>query len=62
MDDMLIVKINGVIMSAEYLKMLHDNIFKQKESGVIILPSFCEALVVPKNIEIKVEGDSNGAN
>lgn len=59
MNDVLVVKINALFPS-ETLSEIHKNILKQKESGVIVLPSYCEALVVPEDIEIKLEADLNG--
>ena len=59
MNDILIVKINA-LFSTETLSEIRKHILIQKESGVIVLPSYCEALVVPEDIEIKLEADLNG--
>ena len=32
----------------------------KKKSGVIVLPSYCEGLMVPEDIEIELEAYSNG--
>ena len=59
MNDVLIVKINA-LFPTETLSEIRKHILRQKESGVIVLPSYCEALVVPEDIEIKLEADLNG--
>lgn len=59
MSDVLIVKVKSMLPSAQ-LHHLRRNILDQKESGVIVLPAFCDVLAVPEDVEIKVEGDSHG--
>ena len=59
MSDVLVVKINALFPS-DKISAIHKDILRQKESGVIVLPSYCEALVVPEDIEIKLEADLNG--
>lgn len=59
MSDVLVIKVN-LDVSAERLKALRDGFLLQKEYGVVVIPSFCEAVVVPEDVEIKVEGVSNG--
>ena len=58
MSDVLVVKINA-LFSSDKIFAIRKHILKQKESGVIVLPSYCEALVVPEDIEIKLEADLN---
>lgn len=53
--DLLIIKVNANI-SQGGMKRIRESITRQKEEGLIILPYFCEALVVPKGIETEVEG------
>ena len=55
-DDILIVKYPYSIKS-DKVNQLHDNILKQKESGVIVIPDCCEVVIAPKNVEIKTEPD-----
>lgn len=50
----LIIKLNANI-SQRSLERIRESIIRQKESGLIILPSFCEVLVASKNVKIKVE-------
>ena len=59
MSDVLVVKINA-LFPTETLSKIRKHILRQKESGVIVLPSYCEALMVPEDIEIKLEAYSNG--
>ena len=58
MDNILIVKVKS-LMPPEQLYFLRRNILNKKASGVITLPSFCEAIVTPENVAIRVEGVLN---
>lgn len=58
MRDVLVIKVN-LDVPAEQLKALRDGFQLQKEHGVVVIPSFCEAVVVPEDVEIKVEGVSD---
>ena len=31
-----------------------------KNKGIILLPHWCEAVVVPKNVDIKIKEESDG--
>lgn len=58
MSDLMIVKaIDGVNIHADLMEHLQKEIIKQKETGVIVLPWFLTAIVVPEDIEIKVESE-----
>lgn len=52
MDDILIVKCR-TNLPCEQLKHILDCLKAQKETGVILIPSYLEAQVVPDDIEIK---------
>lgn len=53
----LVVK-SHVRLSQEQLQFIHDCIEAQKKTGLILLPSYLEAQIVPDDIEIKL--DENG--
>jgi hypothetical protein len=53
-DDILIIKY-PFMMTQSRINMLRDGILKQKETGVIVLPDYCEVVIAPKDVEIKVE-------
>ena len=57
-DKVLVVKINQVV-SSERLDLIRQAIVNQMKTGVVLLPFGCEAIVVPENIEVKVEGVEN---
>lgn len=59
MHDLLIIKIKK-LMKAEDYKKLRDRILKEREDGVIIIEEFCDIIVVPDDIEIKVKGEKDG--
>lgn len=55
MSDILVVKVNNNL-SAVGMSDIRANILKQKNSGIIVLPNYCEVLVVPEDTEITVIG------
>lgn len=57
-DKVLVVKINHVV-SSERLDLIRQAIVNQMKTGVVLLPFGCEAIVVPEDIEVKVEGVKN---
>lgn len=56
---LLIVKANIFLRGKEY-RDLYKSIEAQRNNGTIVLPSYCEALIVPDNVEIKVEAPKYG--
>ena len=58
-DEMLVIRCN---MQADHLKLkcLRNIFTKQAKEGVVVLPCFCEAIVVPDDVEIRVEGVTQG--
>lgn len=53
MHDILIVKCNSFLPS-EKMQAVLDNLRAQKETGVILLPPYLEAQMVPEDIDIKL--------
>ena len=58
MPDILVVKCN-VFLPHEKMQAILDNLMAQKETGVILLPPYLEAKIVPEGIEIKLD-NGNG--
>ena len=58
MPDILVVKCNA-LLPHEKMQGVLDNLRAQKETGVILLPPYLEAQVVPEDVEIKL-ADGNG--
>ena len=58
MPDILIVKCN-MFLPHEKMQAVLDDLIAQKETGVILLPPYFEAQIVPEDIEIKL-ADRNG--
>lgn len=54
MKEVLVVRANCVL-SARRLQDIRERILSQMKSGVILLPVELTALIVPEDIEIKVE-------
>lgn len=55
MADILVVKVNMFCRSKE-LNDIRRYILSQVENGkVVVLPAYCEAQIVPDNMEIRVE-------
>ena len=53
MPDILVVK-STAFLPRKKLQAILDNLKIQKETGVILLPSYLEAQIVPEDIEIKL--------
>lgn len=58
MPDILVVKCNA-FLPRERMQVILNSLKVQKETGVILLPPYLEAKIVPENIEIKL-ADQNG--
>ena len=58
MPDILVVKCNA-FLTHEKMQAILDNLRAQKETGVILLPPYLEAQIIPEGIEIKL-ADGNG--
>lgn len=55
MSETLIIKVNSFHLSPEDMHNLRQQIIKQKEEGVVVLPYFCEAIIAPEDVDIRVE-------
>ena len=55
MNDILVVK-SSAFLPRKQLQGILDSLKAQKETGVILLPSYLEAKIVPDDIEIKLTG------
>lgn len=55
MPNTLIVK-SSTFFPRKQLQGILDNLKAQKETGVILIPSYLEAQIVPEDIEIKLTG------
>lgn len=54
-DDILVVRINMFLKNKEQ-EAIRQYILEQRKNGIIVLPPYCEAIMVPKDVEIKFEG------
>lgn len=52
--DILIVKINMFLRDKE-INTIRNYILTQRDTGLIILPPYCEPVLVPKDVEIQFE-------
>ena len=57
MPDILVIK-SKILLKTDAYKKLYDLLMKQKENGVVIVPEYCEAIVVPDDIEIRMEDEN----
>ena len=55
MPNTLVVK-SSAFLPRKQLQGILDSLKSQKETGVILLPSYLEAQIVPNDIEIKLTG------
>ncbi|MFA5655136.1 MAG: hypothetical protein WDA37_00165 [Dysgonamonadaceae bacterium] len=54
-EDILVVRVNMFLKNKEQ-EAVRQYILEQRKTGVIVLPLYCEAIMVPKDVEIKFEG------
>ena len=54
-NDILVIKVNMFLKNKEQ-ETVRQHILEQRKTGVIVLPPYCEAVMVPKDVEIKFEG------
>ena len=55
MSDLLVIKVKpGINIKADLMDRWRKEILRQKETGVVLLPWFLEAVVVPDDIEIQI--------
>ena len=57
MPDILVIK-STAFLPREKLQAILDNLRIQKETGVILLPPYLEAQIVPEDIEIKLVNEN----
>ena len=55
MSDVLII-MSDHNLSVRELGNLYDNLLNQKKNGIILLPYFCNAIIIPEDVEIRMEG------
>ena len=54
MADIFVVKVNSFLRRKD-MDELTKYIHKSMETGLVILPPYCDAQIVPDNIEVRIE-------
>ncbi len=55
MSDILVIKVKtGINVEANLMDHWRKEILRQKETGVVMLPWFLEAVVVPEDVEVQI--------
>lgn len=54
MADILVVKVNAFLRGKD-MDELTKYIHKSMETGLVMLPPYCNAQIVPDNIEVRIE-------
>lgn len=54
-DEILVIKINQLNLSPQDMHNLRQQIIKQKEEKVVLLPYYCEPIIVPEDVDIRVK-------
>lgn len=57
-EELLVIKVNIFQKRRDY-EEVYKTFLEQKKMGLIVLPPYCEALVVPKDVEIKIIDPNN---
>lgn len=53
--EILVIKLNA-FLNIKDTNRLYKSIMAQRENGLIVIPPYCEALIVPEDVKVKVEG------
>ena len=60
MSDLLVIKVkSGINVKPDLMGYWRKEILRQKETGVVVLPWFLEAEVIPEDVEIKFEEEKD---
>lgn len=54
MADILVVEVNAFLRGKE-MDELTKYIHKSMETGLVMLPPYCDAQIVPDNVEVRIE-------
>lgn len=54
MADILVVKVNAFLRGKD-MDELTKYIHKSMETGLVMLPPYCDAQIVPDNVEVRIE-------
>lgn len=54
MADILVVKVNAFLRGKD-MDELTKYIRKSMETGLVMLPPYCDAQIVPDNVEVRIE-------
>lgn len=59
-DEILVIRCNLMLYPGD-LEKERQKVMEQLKDGVIVLPGYMEPVIVPKDVEIRLEGgDENG--
>ena len=58
MPDILVVKVNALLRSKD-MAALDRYIHESMKTGLVVLPPYCDAQVVPEGIKVKIENPIN---
>ena len=59
MSDILVIETPNLILKPKQMKDLQESVTKQRETGVVVLPWYCKATVIPDDCEIVYEEERN---
>ena len=58
MSEILVIKTNDFRLSPQDMHNLRQQIIKQKEEKVVVLPYYCDVIIAPEDVDIKIEEDN----
>ena len=53
-NELLIIKVNAFFRQKDMIEIC-EYINEARKTGTIVLPPYCDAIVCPKDIEVKIE-------
>lgn len=54
MADMLVIKVNA-FLSGKDMNGLTKYIHESMKTGLVVLPPYCDAQIIPDNVEVRIE-------
>ena len=53
-ENILVVRCN-ISVKPDHMRAVYDQIMSQKNTGVVVLPHYCDARIIPKGTKVVIE-------
>lgn len=55
-NDLLVIKVNTILKTKEFSE-LAERLIQMRKEGVLVLPFYCDAIMIPDDVNIQVESE-----